>query len=323
MDYETIIILACIVVALGVGFYILWRQYKSDVNRLIEPRLFDREGSDIGPTEKKLRFLLWCQEKECAVEPISDKHARRIIDQASQKTLSAKSYCALDVLLDYSNNKLLPRENVVIYRRIDFVAPDKYYVTHDEWDMDIGGIEDEWITIGIKNYQASGFWFEHLQGEFLLNKSFKVDSYVEILINNEPLERKILVDKEHKFLVLEYGMPLTGKISPIFKDFLAECTSIATRDCNICLWIDMESNFLVKGEIVIWEENRIVSSHVNVYAAYNENIIIEAPVWPDEVYDKKKGILSFDDDYSYIKEKKGELEIVLQTHRPIMHDHHS
>lgn len=224
--------------------------------------------------ELELRKLFWMSKDKLKKEPTSDRNDQ-VVDLKRVIELSEKlqAYCSLNILIDFSNKKLQHRDFITIYRRMDFVTPDKFHVTQDAWDAELGEVDDEWISIGDKNYQNVLFWMPTDDGfNADVNKVLKMDKYFEILRHNKPIKQEVFTIEKDLYSILEYQPPLHG----LSDDTFPECPN--NLSCQIYLWINLDSGFFIKGEIVFKEKDDIVAKYIDVYSCYNENITIEAPV---------------------------------------------
>jgi len=234
------------------------------------------------PSEKKLRELLWLSKSSMTYEPISDKNSQEAVKRALALSEKLQSYCSLNVIFDFSIKKLKHKDFVSLYRRMDFVAPDKFHVTQDAWDAELGEVGDTWISIGDENFQCTGLWmptYDRYNAEG--NEALKIDKYLEILRHNKPINQEVHTKDEERYLILEYQIPLHGKVDDTFPEFPENLAS------QIYLWINLDSGLFVRGELVIKEKNNIVGKYIDVYACHNENIKIETPVLNTTEADEK------------------------------------
>ena len=138
------------------------------------------------PSEKKLRELLWLSKSSMTNEAISDKSAQIAVKRAIELSEKLQAYCSLSVVFDFSIKKLKYRDFISLYRRMDFAAPDKFDLTQDAWDVELGELGDSWVSIGDKNFQCTGLWmptYDRYNAE--ANEAQKMDKYLEILRHNK------------------------------------------------------------------------------------------------------------------------------------------
>lgn len=225
------------------------------------------------PSEKNLRELLWLSTSNMTNETISNKNVQVALERAIEFSGKLQCYCSLNIIFDFSIKELKHRDFITLYRRMDFVAPDQFHVTQDAYDAELGMYVDEWVSIGNKNYQNTGLWMPTFDGyNAETNEALKIDFYLEILRSNKPINQEIYLKDKGRYLIVEYQMPLHGKLSDNFTELPENFTP------KIYLWIDLDSGFFIRGEMVIKEENNIVSKRIDVYACYNESIKIDTPV---------------------------------------------
>ena len=235
-----------------------------------------------GPSEKKLREHLWLSKDSMTNEPISDKNSQVSVKRTIELSEKLQSYCSLNIVFEFSIKKLKHKDFISLYRRMDFVAPDKFHVTQDAYDAELGEVGDEWVSIGDKNYQNTGLWMPtddryNIEG----NEALKMDKYFEILRHNKPINQEVSTKDKERYLILEYQMPLHGKLDDTFPEFPENLTSY------IYLWINFDSGYFIRGELVIKEKNNIVGKYIDVYACHNENIKIEPPILNTTAPDEK------------------------------------
>ncbi len=232
-------------------------------------------------SEKALRKLLLLQETDLAKESISTNQSRLAIARALNLTENAKSYCALDLEIDYTFEGLSKRDFVALYRRLDYVKPDRYHVSRDLWNNEQAGLRDQWIYIGKKYYESiGGAWVSPEVGFWdKINQALRTNGYLEILRNEEAIGHTVFTS-DKKYLVLEYEAPKIDGLKPSTGKLVdATCKSRPEYLCKYYLYIDLQGGLFSKGQIVIYRNDEKLFELVNVYACYNENIEVAPPGW--------------------------------------------
>ena len=258
---------------------------------VLDIHTYSRQVTD--PSEQKLRLLLWLSKSNMPKEPIEDENVKRSVKNAIELSKKIQSYCSLNITFDYATKELSSRDFIMMYRRMDFVAPDKFHVSQDTSDLELGEVFDEWVSIEDKNFQFTGLWMPTVDGfNTEINRALKLDRFISILQHNRPINQEVYISGKDKYLILEYQMPL-HEIS----DFTFECPEGVT--CKIYLWIDLYTGFIVKGESVFHDKNDlddITFQVIDVYACHNEKIEIKPPMLNTTELDEKGQVTIIDSD---------------------------
>jgi hypothetical protein len=243
-------------------------------------RFFPKKVLGEGPTEAKLRSL-FLMSKESAVEDSMATVDWRDIALESQKlTQEAKSYCSHTIVKDSTAENLAPTDHIVGKWRLDFVNPDRYHITQELWDVELGDIHDEWVTIGRENYENAGLWRRTDDGvNDEQNMALRVDSMLDILRNEEPIVSEVYQYEGRRYLILNYGTPLSGGVS---RGFPLLCKDLKGT-CEIQTWISLETGLFVKGKILYEGETpdgEFAQGEVHqMFTCYDEDVNVSPPPW--------------------------------------------
>jgi hypothetical protein len=243
-------------------------------------RFFPKKVLGEGPTEAKLRSL-FLMSKESAVEDSMATVDWRDIALESQKlTQETKSYCSHTIVKDSTAENLAPTDHIVGKWRLDFVNPDRYHITQELWDVELGDIHDEWVTIGRENYENAGLWRRTDDGvNDEQNMALRVDSMLDILRNEEPIVSEVYQYEGRRYLILNYGTPLSGGVS---RGFPLLCKDLKGT-CEIQTWISLETGLFVKGKILYEGETpdgEFAQGEVHqMFTCYDEDVNVSPPPW--------------------------------------------
>jgi hypothetical protein len=232
------------------------------------------------PTEAKLENL-FLMSKDTAVrdsKPMADW--RDIALESLKLTKDTKSYCSRTVIKDLSAEDLGPRDYIVSKLRLDFVSPDRFHITQELWDVELGELYDEWVTIGRENYQNAGLWYCTEDGRNdELNAALQVDSILDIVRDEEPVSSEVYQYEGRRYLLLQYGTPVSREVRRGFLETYKDL--IGT--CQIQIWISLETGLIVKGSIVFkggTPDGEFAQGEVNqMFTNYDAGIEISVPPW--------------------------------------------
>ncbi len=68
--------------------------------------------------------------------------------RSAELSWEAKTYCALTVVKDFTEEGLKEKDYTVMKWCLDFVRPDRFHITQEMWDRELGDLYDQWVTIG-------------------------------------------------------------------------------------------------------------------------------------------------------------------------------
>jgi hypothetical protein len=195
-------------------------------------------------------------------------------------TKDTKSYCARTVIKDLSAEDLGARDYIVSKWRLDFVSPDRYHITQKLWDVELGELYDEWVTIGRENYQNAGLWGRTEDGRNdELNAALQVDSILDIVRDEEPISSEVYQYEGRRYLLLQYGTSVSREVRRGFLETYKDLKGT----CQIQIWISLETGLIVKGTIVFRGETpdgEFAQGEVNqMFTNYDAEIEISAPPW--------------------------------------------
>jgi len=232
--------------------------------------------SGTGGTEANLGKLIRLSKDTADWEPKNPLDWHHIASRSVELTSEAKTYCSLTVLKDLSEEPRKAEDFVKIHWRLDFVRPDRFHVAQTA-----GGDFDQWVTIGKQNYQNSGLWIQTEDGRHdRLNESLLVDNILEIVRNEESVSSGIYRYLGQRYLLLEYNA-LALRKHP--RGFLEACTDLSEGKCQIHVWISLDTDFLVKNQIIVQgktREGEPANAEVHqVFTSYNERVKVEPPPW--------------------------------------------
>jgi tetratricopeptide (TPR) repeat protein len=201
-----------------------------------------------GKTEANLKSLLVLSKDTAKKEAAAITNWRDTKLRSLELTEQARTYCSRTVVKDLTKESLVTRDHILMQWRLDFVRPDRWHITQEAWDGDLGKpVLDEWVTIGRENYRNSGPWVPKEDGRNAeLNQSLLSDNILDIVRNEEPVSSEVYQYKGHRYLLLQYNPPVSGELR---RGFLEICKALE-GDCQIQIWISLDTGFLVKCAIL-------------------------------------------------------------------------
>jgi hypothetical protein len=181
---------------------------------IIVGNLFTKKRQQEIPTHAKLNSLFLMSRDTAVKDSLQIDDWRDIALESQKLTQEAKSYCSQTVVKDLTAENPGPKDHIVGKWRLDFVNPDRYHISQELWDVELGDIYDEWVTIGRENYQNSGLWSRTEDGvNDEQNMTLRVDSMLDILRNEEPIVSEVYQYEGRRYLLLAYGTPVSGRVS--------------------------------------------------------------------------------------------------------------
>lgn len=258
-----------------------------------------------GSAERRLSNLLRLSSETSSKLIEENLDWRKIAKKAETQTREAESYCSVAIMKDLTIKELRNNDYVVAKWRIDFVKPDKHFISQEAWDNELGILYDQWISIGDTSYQNAGLWaqMEDKRNEDI-NKSFLVENMLLVLGNETPISFQMYSYKNKKYLLLEYTSSIfSEKIQGYIKDCYQTCRMLERLKCELFFWIDIESGFLVKGEVNGKTKTENSINAQQVFTCFNEDIKINPPPW-----------------LNIEKNAEGE-SVIVNTQVPIVHHH--
>jgi hypothetical protein len=178
------------------------------------------------------------------------------------------------------SEKLRGQNYIFIHWRIDHVCPDRWHVTQTLWDHSLGRRNDEWVTVGKRNYQKAGLWFrtEDSHNEEI-NHRLLVDNLLNILKETEPTSSRLYQYQGRKYLLLQYTSSALSNLRPQKLGFSEKVEELYEAQ----IWICLKSGFLVKGvylfEIKPPEAELVHLELHHMFTCFNENIRVIPPPW--------------------------------------------
>jgi hypothetical protein len=193
----------------------------------------------LGTVESKLRNLIDLQ-----IDLANPTSPKIDLDQLTRDcvttTVRAMSYCSR------IEAKNLPEDEWGGFWRIDFMHPDRWFVTQDSREPD-GNFGDQWISIGPYTYHNAGLWF---QDDTLdrddFNSSSLVDVYLDIIDKEIPDEIFDLPNKDHSYIILRYIPPLPNQYGNAWLKNINEFQ----EGSGVYLWINSKNYYLEKADII-------------------------------------------------------------------------
>lgn len=250
-----------------------------------------------GKTEANLNSLLVLSKDTAKKEAAAVTHWKDTTLRSLELTEQARTYCSRTVIKDFTRESLVTRDHILMQWRLDFVRPDRWHITQEAWDAELGKpVLDEWVTIGRENYRNSGPWVPKEDGRNAeLNQSLLSDNILDIVRNEEPVSSEVYQYSGHRYLLLQYNPPVSSELR---RGFLEICKALE-GDCQIQIWISMDTGFLVKCAI-LFQGKTLEGEFVNgeehqVFTSYNEDVKVDPPPGPDAAPDSE-GIPGTEDD---------------------------
>ena len=193
-------------------------------------------------------------------------------------TEEVATYRSRLIIRDLTQEDLKPRDYVSIKWEIDFARPDSYHVTQVAYPY---GELDEWVSIGQEHYQGIGLWAELPEARNdELNLFLLADKWLEILQVADPVSAHVYRYREEHYLLLEYTVRTVRELER-FAGYFEETSSVLNSRGQIHVWVDLKTDRLTKGELVIQDQDSD-SEHIHyefqqVFTNYNMDIRITAP----------------------------------------------
>jgi rhombotail lipoprotein len=153
--------------------------------------------------------------------------------------------------------------------RADFAAPARYHVLQSS-----GGLVDEWTSIDTDTFRNTGAnWVSSDLGEASLNRFLGAEKFWHLLAFAEPAAAMHIDPGDSRTLMLEYRGELGPDFAPVFPN--------ATESALVRIWIDRQTNLLIKGEVTAQDSaNGSQLYMTQVFAGYGTDIRIELPALP-------------------------------------------
>ena len=127
--------------------------------------LFDRlhevqapEEQDSGPTERTFLRLSELAPSTQYLDDFDSTKIKQVVEDCIQAAASATSYSVRSTVRNLAEPKLQSSGYVSLAWRMNFQHPDRFFVTQQMFDPDMGELGDQWVSVGNKNYQNAGFW---------------------------------------------------------------------------------------------------------------------------------------------------------------------
>lgn len=159
--------------------------------------------------------------------------------------------------------------------KIDFVRPDRYHVLQVMWEKQWpDGVVDEWISVGGEEYQNVAGWVLFPQpNKENTNRILSIEKFLKILRSAEPTSPGVYRYQKNIYLLLECNNVNASEIS--------FALGMQSPSCRACLWIDLDTCLLAKGEITVAGQgedgSKINMEFQQAFTDYNEGFVIIAP----------------------------------------------
>jgi hypothetical protein len=250
-----------------------------------------------GPTESKLTDLINLSIQTASKELKRLTRPKETAIMCYEITKKARTYCSRWVIRDLSQESLRERDYVLAQWRLDFVRPDKYHITQAIWDVELGELWDEWVAIGKENYQNSGLWIRTEDGRHdELNRLLLVENLLDFLRNEDPISSDLYGYLQKSYLLLEYKDPISSEFG---LRLIEEYKDLQNRRFEVRVWIDLETGFLAKGEVIVkgkTSEGEHVHGEVQqVFTSYNQDVKVNPPPWLNAVPNDRGELICTDD----------------------------
>lgn len=247
---------------------------------IIVGNLFTKKRQQEIPTDAKLNSLFLMSRDTAVKDSLQIDDWRDIALESQKLTQEAKSYCSQTVVKDLTAENPGPKDHIVGKWRLDFVNPDRYHISQELWDVELGDIYDEWVTIGRETYQNAGLWrLTDDEGNDELNMTLRVDSMLDILRNEEPIVSEVYQYEGRRYLLLNYGAPVSGRVS---RGFPLLCKDLKGT-CEIQIWISLEAGLFVKGTMIYEGETpdgEFIQGEVHqMFTNYDADVRVSPPPW--------------------------------------------
>jgi hypothetical protein len=233
-----------------------------------------------GRSDAKLAKIVSLDTAKLTESTRADLNWETIRSECLERMLEVNSYCSRSIIEDLSAKK------IVMQWRVDFVAPDRWHVTQEAEDRELGILMDEWVSIGDQNYQNSGMWFE-TDGD--LNRKtircLSINGLRQIVCAGDPVATALFQHQRSTYLVARYPRALAASSDEsLFAPFAAD---EAAPDLEI--WIDVASKHVIKGVMSRNNGTGEIGRVSQVFACFNEAIRVEPPPWLNAVRDPSGG----------------------------------
>jgi hypothetical protein len=241
------------------------------------------------PTEMRLKSLFVMSEDTSTKQSVVIADWREAALRSIKLTEEAKSYCSHTILKDFTAENLEPRDYISIQWRLDFVHPDRYHVTQEACQAELGEIWlDEWVTIGGDHYENAGLWDRTDDGRRDgVNTGLRVDDMLDIVRYAAPISSEVHQYEGQRYLLLHYDAPASGDVC---RGFLEGCEE-PKYPKQIQIWINLESGFLAKGTILFKEKTpdgeTPIGEMQRMFTCYNEDVKVYPPPWLNLVPDSE------------------------------------
>lgn len=238
-------------------------------------------GIDLfGPTETKLRELLSLSARTAAFASYSNPDLREFARRSHSVAAAAASYCSRAVIRYPTDNQLESRNHIAGQWRADFAGPDRWHVSQEMWDSELGLVHDVWISIGKQNFQNMGLW---MQDDGLekdeLNRKLSVEYLLPILIDLEPASAATLQHHDVNYLILKYLPPIPER----YRNGFLQISNEPNIEWQIEIWLDMHTDDLVRGTICgithTASEELLEIEISQAFTCFDQDVVVEPPPW--------------------------------------------
>jgi hypothetical protein len=233
-----------------------------------------------GRTDAKLAKIVSLDTAKLTESTRSDLNWKTIRLECLERMTRVNSYCSRSIIEGLSPKK------IVMQWRVDFVAPERWHVTQEAEDRELGTLMDEWVSIGDQNYQNAGMWFR-TEGD--LNRKttqcLSINGLMQIVCAADPVATAFFQHERSTYLVAQYPRALA--VSSDASLFAALAADEAATDLEI--WIDVGSKHVIKGVMSRNNGADEIGRVSQVFACFNEAIRVEPPSWLNAVRDPSGG----------------------------------
>ncbi len=248
---------------------------------------FIRDKTDKGTAEVKLNNLIRLSKSNSIKEDEEFAQWSSTCTRSAELSWEAETYCALTVVKDFSEEGLKEKDYTVMKWRLDFVRPDRFHITQELWDCELGDLYDQWVTIGKDNYQNAGLWFHDEDGRHDgINQGLLVNKYLGVIRNQAPERYSAHRYLGERFLLLEYD---PRAFPEQHAEIIDLCKEVQQGTCEFHIWINIDTGYFAKAQVKIQgtsnDGDRVDAELHSVFTCYNEKITITPPPWLNAVSD--------------------------------------
>jgi len=257
----------------------LWQSYLGWIRAVrAMPLVGRRHGA-----EARLAFIAALEAGEGTEQTTSTLDWTAIRSACLKQMREVGSYCSHTIIRD-----LVAGQNVLKWR-VDVVAPKRFHVTQEALDSALGTLRDEWVSIGDKNFQNAGFWFQTEDRNAGINESLSIDGLLQIVDSRNP-DSCTLIRYEHAgYLVARYASADLAAADSLLAAYAID----AAADLEV--WIEAGTKRIIKGQVSKREESQEIGRVVQAFTCFDEPIDVQPPPWLNAVPIPSGGYKGVDD----------------------------